>query len=201
MCSVWSESSLPPSDRYVRPPRNLCSEICGFFQSSALACSASPPLWHDQIPNSESSPRRSASTPNASSSPRGGVTGRSGGLGLHRDMDSTDLPLLLLGNGSLERSLLEAVEGLESLNLGGGQKGPPPVLPEKRRGGESRGRLSHSSSLSGFSSPHSSSSLSLPFSPPMTPDSLRGVPSPGAGRRSREHARCIALECLWSHHV
>lgn len=98
--------------------------------------------------------------------------------------DITDLSLLL-GNGSLEPSLLEAVEGLESLDLGGGPKALPPLLPEKRRGSESKERLG-SLSLSGLSSPRSGSSLSLslPFSSPRTPDSLRGAsgaPSPGSG--------------------
>ncbi|XP_029683992.1 tensin-3-like [Takifugu rubripes] len=137
----------------------------------------------------QSSPLLSVSTPNASSSPRGAFRGLTRGLGLHREMNSTDLPLLLLGNGSLEHSLLEAVEDLKGLNLGVGQKGPPPVLPEKRRGSESRELLSHSPSLSGSSSPHSSSSL--PFSSPMSPDSPRGVsgvPSPGADFGSKTEA-------------
>lgn len=100
--------------------------------------------------------------------------------------DITDLSLLL-GNGSLEPSLLEAVEGLESLDLGGRPKALPPLLPEKRRGSESKECLG-SLSLSGLSSPRSGSgsslSLSLPFSSPRTPDSLRGASgaqSPGSG--------------------
>lgn len=102
---------------------------------------------------------------------------------MHGVTVSTDLSLLL-GNGSLEPSLLEAVEGLESLDLGGGTK-VLPALPEKRRGSESKERLG-SLSLSGLSSPRSASSLSLslPFSSPRTPDSLRGAsgaPSPGSG--------------------
>lgn len=108
---------------------------------------------------------------------------------MHGETDSTDLSLLLLGNGGLEHSLLEAVEGLERLNLGGGQTGLPPLLPEKRRGSGGKERLSCSPSLSGVSSPRSGSSLSLPFSSPVTPDSLRrvsGAPSPGAGTRSRD---------------
>lgn len=115
---------------------------------------------------------------------------------MHGETDSADLSLLLLGNGGLEHSLLEAVEGLESLNLGGGQQGPPPLLPEKRRGSESKERPSRSPSLSGFSSPRSGSSLSLPFSSPRTPDSLRGVsgaPSPASGRRSRDASATASL--------
>jgi len=73
----------------------------------------------------------------------------------------------MLRNGGLEHSLLEAVEGLGSLNLGGDQ-GLAPLLPEKRRGGEGGEISSHSPSLSGFSSPHSGSSLSIPFSSSLT---------------------------------
>uniref|UniRef100_A0A8P4K3K3 Tensin 3 n=1 Tax=Dicentrarchus labrax TaxID=13489 RepID=A0A8P4K3K3_DICLA len=113
-------------------------------------------------------------TPNAHSSPRGVLRGLDGGLGVRRETDSTDLSSLLLGNGGLEHSLLEAMEGLGSLNLGG-DRGLPPLLPEKRRLGEGGELGSCSPSLSGFSSPHSGSSLSIPFSSPMTPDPLRGL--------------------------
>uniref|UniRef100_A0AAY5EL95 SH2 domain-containing protein n=1 Tax=Electrophorus electricus TaxID=8005 RepID=A0AAY5EL95_ELEEL len=60
------------------------------------------------------SPPLSLSAPNAHSSPRG----------LPRGLSSS------VGVGSLERSLLEAMEGLESLGLDGTQ---PPLLPQKRR--------------------------------------------------------------------
>ncbi|KAK1795898.1 hypothetical protein P4O66_009004 [Electrophorus voltai] len=60
------------------------------------------------------SPLLSLSAPNAHSSPRG----------LPRGLSSS------VGVGSLERSLLEAMEGLESLGLDGTQ---PPLLPQKRR--------------------------------------------------------------------
>uniref|UniRef100_A0A8C4F9B7 Tensin 3 n=1 Tax=Dicentrarchus labrax TaxID=13489 RepID=A0A8C4F9B7_DICLA len=157
-------------------------------------CSSTPPpVWHDRTPNSlnspyhsQPSPPLSLSTPNAHSSPRGVLRGLDGGLGVRRETDSTDLSSLLLGNGGLEHSLLEAMEGLGSLNLGG-DRGLPPLLPEKRRLGEGGELGSCSPSLSGFSSPHSGSSLSIPFSSPMTPDPLRGLSgtqSPGAGRQS-----------------
>ncbi|XP_073332845.1 si:ch211-191a24.3 [Pagrus major] len=165
MCSVSSESPLPQTDS-----------------------STPPPVWHDRTPNSQDSPYPpqpspplSLSTPNAHSSPRGPLKGLGGGLSVHRETDSADLSsLLLFGNGGLEHSLLEAVEGLGGLNLGG-HGGLPPLLPEKRRG-EGAELGSQSPSLSGFSSPHSGSSLSIPFSSPMTPDPLRGLggaPSPG----------------------
>lgn len=147
-------------------------------------------MCHDRLPNSQRSPHAShpspplsLSSPNAHSSPQRGLKGLGGSPGLRSDTDSTDLSSLLLGNGNLEHSLREAVESLESLNLRG-QGGLPPLLPEKKRGGEGGELGSHSPSLSGFSSPHSSSSLSIPFSSPMTPDPLRGGSgawSPGAG--------------------
>uniref|UniRef100_A0A8C7T8L4 Tensin 3 n=1 Tax=Oncorhynchus mykiss TaxID=8022 RepID=A0A8C7T8L4_ONCMY len=95
-----------------------------------------------------------------------------------------DLASLLLGNGGLglEHSLLKAVEGLGDLDLGlnlgldlglgeGRLGGLPPLLPEKRVPGLGLGG-STSPSFSGFSSPHSGSSLSIPFPSAMTPDPL-----------------------------
>ncbi|KAG8003380.1 Tensin-3 [Nibea albiflora] len=172
MCSVSSESPLPHTDS-----------------------STPPPVWHDRTPSSlnslyppQPSPPLSLSSPNAHSSPRGALKGLGGGLGTHRKTDSADLSSLLLGNGGLEHSLLEAMEGLGSLNLVG-HGGLPPLLPEKRRGGEGTELGSHSPSLSGFSSPHSGSSLSIPFSSPMTPDPIRGLSgaqSPGADFGSKQ---------------
>ncbi|XP_029285990.1 LOW QUALITY PROTEIN: tensin 3-2 [Cottoperca gobio] len=166
MCSMSSDSPLPHTDS-----------------------STPPPVWHDRTPNSlnspyppQPSPPLSLSTPNAHSSPRGALRGLGGGPGVRRETDSIDLSSLLLGNGGLEHSLLEAMEGLGSLNLEG-DGGLPPQLPEKRRGGEGGELGSCSPSLSGFSSPHSGSSLSIPFSSSMTLDSFRGLGgalSPGA---------------------
>lgn len=141
-------------------------------------------MWPDWISNPQPSPPLSLSTPKAHSSPQGALKGPGGGLGIRRETDSSDLSSLLLGNGSLDHSLLEAVEGLERLNLGR-HGGLPPLIPEKRRGGEGGELGSYSPSLSGFSSPRSGSSLSIPFSSPVTPDPFRGVSgtsSPGAGR-------------------
>ncbi|XP_042369446.1 tensin-3 isoform X2 [Plectropomus leopardus] len=172
MCSMSSDSPLPHTDS-----------------------STPPPVWHDRTPNSlnspyppQPSPPLSLNTPNAHSSPRGALRGLGGGVGDRRETDSTDLSSLLLGNGGLEHSLLEAMEGLGSLNLGG-DGGLPPLLPEKRRGVEVGELGSRSPSLSGFSSPHSGSSISIPFSSSMTPDPLRGLsgaPSPGADFGSKQ---------------
>ncbi|XP_077964000.1 tensin-3 isoform X1 [Gasterosteus aculeatus] len=183
-----SEGSVPPASRQ-RIFGSMCSMSPDVSPLPHTDSSTPPPVWQDG-PNSLNSPYRlqpspplSLSTPDAHSSPRGGLRGLGGGSGVRRETGSSDLSSLLLGNGGLDRSLLEAVEGLGSLNLGG-EGGLPPLLPEKRRWGEGGGEVgSRSPSLSGFSSPHSGSSLSIPFSSSMTPDSLRalsGAPSPGA---------------------
>ncbi|XP_055077408.1 tensin-3 isoform X2 [Periophthalmus magnuspinnatus] len=170
-------------------PSASCQRIFGSMYSVSsnsplphTDSSTSPPVWQDRSPNSLNSPRPSQSSPplslnspKAHSSPRGALKFLGG-----RQTDSTDLSSLL-GNGSLEHSLLEAMEGLEGLGLIG-DAGLPPLLPEKRRAGEVSDLGSRSPSLSGFSSPHSGSSLSLPFSSSMSPDPLRGLggaPSPG----------------------
>lgn len=157
-----------------------------------FTCSSTPPpVWHNRTPNSLNSPYPPQSTPplllsspNAHSSPRGAQRGRGGSSGDRSGTNSTDLSsLLLLGNGGLEHSLLEAVEGLGNLNLGG-DAGIAPLLPEKRRTGEVGELGSRSPSLSGFSSPRSGSSLSIPLSSSLTSDPFRGLSgasSPGAG--------------------
>ncbi|KAM9763173.1 tensin-3-like isoform 2-T3 [Menidia menidia] len=163
MCSVSSGSPLPHTDSFT------------------------PPLWHDQTSNSlnssyppQPSPPPPLSPPGAHSSPLKGP-GRSAGV--RTGADNADLSsLLMLRNGGLEHSLLEAVEGLGALDFRGDPR-LAPLLPEKRRGGEAGEMSSRSPSLSGFSSPHSGSSISIPFSSSLTPDPLRGhsgAPSPGA---------------------
>ncbi|KAK9519731.1 hypothetical protein VZT92_022440 [Zoarces viviparus] len=174
---------------------SMCSMSSDISPLTHTDSSTPPPVWHDRTPNSlnspyslQPSPPLSLSTPNAHSSPRGALRGLGGGSGVRRETDSADLSSLLLGNGGLEHSLLEAMEGLGSLNLGG-DGGLPPLLPEKRRGGEGGELGSRSPSLSGFSSPHSGSSLSIPFSSSVTPDPLRGLsgaPSPGADFGSKQ---------------
>ncbi|XP_045562285.1 tensin-3 [Salmo salar] len=157
-----------------------------------------PPVWLDRTPMSLSSPFLPPSS--SSLSPLSLLNAHRSPLGAQRDLEGSggqsrgernqgaqsqgDLVSLLLGNGhlGLEDSLLEAVEGLGALDLGlglgeGGLTGLTPVLPEKR---VPRLAGSRSPSLSGLSSPHSGSSLSIPFPSAMTPAPFRGL-SPGVG--------------------
>ncbi|XP_053170945.1 LOW QUALITY PROTEIN: tensin-3-like, partial [Scomber japonicus] len=197
-----TEGDLFRSDVSVTPAscQRIFGSMCSVSSGSPLPhtdSSTPPPAWHDRTPNSQNSPfppqpspPLSLSTPNAHSSPRGVLKALGGdGPGVRKETDSTDLSLLLLGNGGLEHSLLEAMEGLGGLNLRGEGGGLAPILPEKRRVGEGGDFGSCSPSLSGFSSPHSGSSLSIPFSSSMTPDPLRGhsgAPSPGAEFGSKQ---------------
>ncbi|KAM6962581.1 tensin 3-2 [Aplochiton taeniatus] len=154
--------------------------------------STPPPVWQARSFQPQPSPPLSLSSPNAHSSPRGAprcLEARGG----WREAEEGHLFSLLQGNGGLEHSLLEALEGLEGLGLGLGlglDEGPlPPLLPEKRRGdGAELG--SRSPSLSGYSSPHSGSSLSIPFPFSMSPEPHRGLcatPSPGADSCGGKH--------------
>ncbi|XP_061539176.1 si:ch211-191a24.3 isoform X2 [Phycodurus eques] len=163
MCSVSSSSPLPHRD----------------------SCTP-PPVWQQPTLNSSqpSTPIKRSTPNDAHSSPWGppGVP-----PGIHMETDSTDLPSLLTVNGNLEHSLLEAMGDLRDLNLGG-DGDLPPLLPEKRRAGEGGDLGSCLPCLSGFSSPHSESSLSLSFSS-LTPDpfkDLSGSTSPGAEFGSKQ---------------
>lgn len=141
----------------------------------------SPPLNHSHV----------HPAPNAHSSPRSGQRSRMARYALCRSPaqsfeeqeDSslgygTDCPpstTSLLGNGSTDRDLLDGQN--PSLLL-------PPHLPEKKRASDGEHSFRTASpSLSGFSSPHSGSSLSIPF-PNVLPDlssqmSGAGSPLPG----------------------
>lgn len=83
-----------------------------------------------------------------------------------------------LGNGSADRDLLDGQN--PSLLL------LPPHLPEKKRASDGEHSFRTASpSLSGFSSPHSGSSLSIPF-PNVLPDlssQMSGTASPLPGKR------------------
>lgn len=198
--SSSTEGELFRSDMSVTPAscQRAFGSMCSVSSGSPLPhtdSSTPPPAWHDRTPNSlnspyppQPSPPLSFSTPDAHSSPLGVPKGLGGGRRVCGEADSTDLTSLLVGNGSLDHSLLEAMDGLGSLNLRG-DGGLAPLLPEKRRGGEGVELSSRSPSLSGFSSPHSGSSVSISFSSPMTPDPLRGLSgasSPGADFGSKQ---------------
>ncbi|KAJ8376857.1 hypothetical protein SKAU_G00074370 [Synaphobranchus kaupii] len=121
------------------------------------------PLLSHPAPNCHSSPRRGLrSQGKASLSQPSFEEQEDSGLGpAHLDLSS------LLEGAGLERSLLAAVEGLGHMGLAGAQ---PPLLPEKKRASEGEQSLgSRSPSLSGFSSPHSGSTISIPF-PNTLPD-------------------------------
>uniref|UniRef100_A0A3Q3MEW5 Tensin 3 n=1 Tax=Mastacembelus armatus TaxID=205130 RepID=A0A3Q3MEW5_9TELE len=186
---------VPVPTRCTPLSRSASLQTNGLSHKGNTHRSTPPPVWHDRTPNSlnspyphQPSPPLSLSSPDGQSSPRGALKSLGGGPGVCREADSTDLSSLLLGNGSLDHSLLEAMEGLGSLGLGGDGV-LAPLLPEKRRGGEGGEIGSRSPSLSGFSSPQSGSSLSIPFSSSMTPDPLRGLsgaPSPSADYGSKQ---------------
>ncbi|XP_053715008.1 tensin-3-like isoform X2 [Synchiropus splendidus] len=103
------------------------------------------------------SPEGTAPRPNSGTPPAWLDSLTSSDLGTPEEgRDSADFSSLL-ANGDLERLLLEGL-------------GTPPVLPQKKRGASELG------SVSGLSSPHSGSSLSLPLRT-STPDTL----APGSG--------------------
>ncbi|XP_061653678.1 tensin-3-like isoform X3 [Phyllopteryx taeniolatus] len=118
--------------------------------------------------------------PNAHSSPRSGQRSRMASYALsHSPAQSFDeqddlglgysshcpTPALMLGNGSLERDILASLDGNQSQPL----QMQPPHLPEKKRVSDGEHGGTASPVLSGFSSPHSGSSLSIPF-PNVLPD-------------------------------
>lgn len=153
----------------------------------------SPPLHHAHI----------HPAPNAHSSPRSGQRSRMARYALSRSPaqsfdeqeDSrltygTDCPnsaTSLLTNGGRDRDLLSSVEGQHQIQ--------PPLLPEKKRSSDGEHSLGTASpALSGFSSPHSGSSLSIPF-PNVLPDlsaQTPGTASPLPGELSfAKEANCL----------
>ncbi|XP_077470916.1 tensin-3 [Stigmatopora argus] len=77
---------------------------------------------------------------------------------------------LLLGNETMERLILTSLDGNQS---------QPPHLPEKKRVSDGEHGGTASPALSGFSSPHSGSSLSIPF-PNVLPDLSIHMPRTGS---------------------
>ncbi|CAJ1072363.1 tensin-3-like [Xyrichtys novacula] len=128
----------------------------------------SPPLHHPHIhpaPNAHSSPRSSQRSCMAryalSRSPAQSFDEQDdSGLGYGTDCPNSTSSLL--GNGGMDRELLPQLQ--------------PPLLPEKKRVSEGEHSLGTASpALSGFSSPHSGSSLSIPF-PNVLPDLSAQIP-------------------------
>ncbi|CAL8279819.1 unnamed protein product [Lota lota] len=125
--------------------------------------------------------------PNAHSSPQSIQRSRQACYALSRSpahlCDEQDVPTRMdYGgtNGALDRDLLISLDGSHS-QLAHTLQPPPPLLPEKKRVSDGEHSLGTASPVpSGFSSPHSGSSLSIPF-PNILPDlSLQtsGVASP-----------------------
>lgn len=159
----------------------------------------SPPLHHPHIhpaPNAHSSPRSSQRSRMARYS-----LSRSPAQNFDEQDDSslgygTEGPnsasSLLLRNGNMDRELLTTVEGQNQSQLPQMQ---PPLLPEKKRTSDGEHSLGTASpSLSGFSSPHSGSSLSIPF-PNVLPDlsaQMSGTASPLPGKLVKPYSWHIA---------
>nr|XP_019962539.1 PREDICTED: tensin-3 [Paralichthys olivaceus] len=130
----------------------------------------SPPLHHPHIhpaPNGHSSPRSSQRSRMAryvlsQSSVQSFDEPDISGVGYSPNSGSS-----LLGNGGMDRDLLTSMDRLGQLQTPQVQ---PPLLPEKKRASEGEHSLGTASPApSGFSSPHSGSSVSIPF-PNVLPD-------------------------------
>ncbi|KAL1022718.1 hypothetical protein UPYG_G00031420 [Umbra pygmaea] len=171
MCSSSSGSPLPHTDSQSSPPVWL--DRTSTSLSSPFLPHSSPSQSPFSLPIAQSSPQW---TPRSLE----GSVGQSRGERHQGEQSQRVLGSLALGNGGLENSLLEAMEGLDLGLVEGGLGSLPPLLPEKRISGLGLAG-SRSPSLSGFSSPLSGSSVSIPFPSAMTPDPLRGQSSTGAG--------------------
>ncbi|XP_042284641.1 tensin-3-like [Thunnus maccoyii] len=140
----------------------------------------SPPLHHPHIhpaPNAHSSPRSSQRSRMAhyalSRSPAQSFDEQDDS-GLGYGMDCPTSASSLLGNGGMKRDLLNSMDG--SQNQSQPPQMQPPLLPEKKRASDGEHSLGTASpALSGFSSPHSGSSLSIPF-PNVLPDLSSQMP-------------------------
>ncbi|TNN33085.1 Tensin-3 [Liparis tanakae] len=133
----------------------------------------SPPSHHPHIhpaPNAHSSPRSSQLNRMAryalSRSPAQSFEEQDdSGLGY-----AADCPNAAAANGGVDRELLTSVDGRSQAQPPQIQMLQPPLLPEKKRASDGEHSLGTASpALSGFSSPHSGSSLSIPF-PNVLPD-------------------------------
>uniref|UniRef100_A0A8C4HXJ0 Tensin 3 n=1 Tax=Dicentrarchus labrax TaxID=13489 RepID=A0A8C4HXJ0_DICLA len=103
--------------------------------------------------------------------------------GLGYGTDCPNSTSSLQGNGGIDREHLTTVDGQNQSQLSQIQ---PPLLPQKKRASDGEHSLGTASpALSGFSSPHSGSSLSIPF-PNVLPDlsaQMPGTVSPLPGNK------------------
>ncbi|XP_033993684.1 LOW QUALITY PROTEIN: tensin-3-like [Trematomus bernacchii] len=157
-----SLSSSYPANR--QPPLHAMSVDYGHH---------SPPLHHPHIhpaPNAHSSPRsiqRSRMARYAHGRSPAQSFDEHDDLALGYVANCPNTTSNLLGNGGMDLELLTSMDGQNQLQLPQMQ---PPLLPEKKRASDGDHSLGTASpALSGFSSPHSGSSLSIPF-PNVLPD-------------------------------
>ncbi|XP_054616859.1 tensin-3-like isoform X2 [Dunckerocampus dactyliophorus] len=94
------------------------------------------------------------------------------------------------GNGPMERDILNSLDGNQSQLL----QLQPPHLPEKKRASDRENSLERTSpALSGFSSPHSGSSLSIPF-PNVLPDLSAQMPGTGSLLPDVLHSKQVTVK-------
>uniref|UniRef100_A0A667ZYB5 SH2 domain-containing protein n=1 Tax=Myripristis murdjan TaxID=586833 RepID=A0A667ZYB5_9TELE len=166
----------------------------------------SPPLSHPHphpAPNAHSSPRsiqRGQMARYALSHSPAQSFDEQDDSGLGYGTDCAPSTSSLLGNGSMDRDVLTSMDGQNQLQQPQVQ---PPLLPEKKRISDGEHSLGTASpALSGFSSPHSGSSLSIPF-PNVLPDlsaQTAGTASPLPGKP--EVLVCYqAISCILQLHV
>lgn len=200
MNQPWTEhpilsrhSSLSSYPSVRQPPQHSMSSTMDYGHHS-------PPLHHAHIhpaPNAHSSPRSSQRSRVAryalNRSPAQSFDEQDDSLSSY----STDCPnstSSLLGNGGIDRDLLTCIDGQNQSQM------QPPQLPEKRRVSDGEHSLGTASpALSGFSSPHSGSSLSIPF-PNVLPDlsaQTPGTASPLPGKLScSKKASLVSLQFI-----
>lgn len=148
----------------------------------------SPPLHHPHIhpaPNAHSSPRssqRSCLARYALSRSPAQCFDEQDDSGLSYGTDCPNSTSSLLRNGGMDREHLTSMDGQNQSQL---SQMHPPLLPEKKRASDGEHSLGTASPAhSGFSSPHSGSTLSIPF-PNVLPDlsaQMPGTASPLPGK-------------------
>uniref|UniRef100_A0A8C8K7S2 Tensin 3 n=1 Tax=Oncorhynchus tshawytscha TaxID=74940 RepID=A0A8C8K7S2_ONCTS len=151
----------------------------------------SPPMHPHPAPNAHSSPRGSQRSHRAryalTHSPAHSFDEQDdSGLGSYGTADCPVSASPLLGNGGMERGMLmsgsmdqQGTTRTQQHQQLQAQGALPPLLPEKRRASDGEHSLGTASPApSGFSSPHSGSSLSIPF-PNVLPDLSASTQMPG----------------------